>query len=114
MQIQRSQPTHWLHPSAVMLACLYQSLQTSTYQPRRLMKLLQAHMGLIHLVGPVPAEVGWQNMPPITPYIRSEQVSIWRLLSYLLHACEVLGSLDDKAYSEHALSHAGLCLWSIP
>ncbi|CAL5226864.1 g9736 [Coccomyxa viridis] len=74
--IQRSQPIHWLHPSAVMLACLYQSLQTSTYQPRRLMKLLQAHMGLIHLVGPVPAEVGWQNMPPITPYIRSEQALV--------------------------------------
>ncbi len=82
-QIQRMGATHWLHPTAVMLACLYQSLRAGPFQRRGLMKLLQEHMGLIHLVGPFPAEVGSHNMPPITPYLHSEQVLIWLPLSSL-------------------------------
>ena len=107
MQIQRLRPMHWLHPTAVLLASLYESLQTSTYQPRRLMKLLQQHMGMIHLVGPVPAQMGCQKMPPITPYILSEQVLIWLLLPYQSHAC-VQGSPDLNTAPRHAFSHTML------
>ena len=70
-------PIHWLHPKALILECLYERLQAAPCQPQRLKDFLRYHMGIIHLVGPYSAEVGWQKTPSITQYILSEEVLFW-------------------------------------
>ena len=59
-QIQVLRPVHWLHPRAVMLTVLYESLTRDPHIcnniPRRLRGLLEFHRTMICYDEPVAAE----------------------------------------------------------
>ena len=72
VQIQTVGPMHWLHPRAIMVTTLYDSLVICPGMPKRLRACLEFQKSLIRYVDPNPPEWYEQKLPA-TSY--SEQVS---------------------------------------
>ena len=72
MQIQTVGPIHWLHPRAIMVATLYDSIVLCPGAPKRLLDCLLFHKSLIRYQDPHPGMAGWQNCT--TASLRSEEV----------------------------------------
>ena len=71
VQIQTVGPIHWLHPRAIMVATLYDSIVICPGAPKRLLECLVFHKSLIRYVDPNPPEWYEQNLGAIS---YSEQV----------------------------------------
>ena len=71
-QIQTVGPIHWLHPRAIMVATLYDSIILCPGAPKRLLDCLLFHKSLIRYQDPHPGLAGWQRCT--TASLRSEEV----------------------------------------
>ncbi|CAL5227508.1 g10493 [Coccomyxa viridis] len=72
-QIQTVGPIHWLHPRAIMVATLYDSIVLCPGAPQRLLDCLLFHKSLIRYQDPHPGMAGWQHCT--TASLRSEEVN---------------------------------------
>ncbi len=83
-QIQTVGPIHWLHPRAIMVATLYDSIVLCPGAPKRLLDCLLFHKSLIRYQDPHPGMAGWQQCT--TASLRSEEVCC-AAHATCLHAC---------------------------
>ena len=82
VQIQTVGPIHWLHPRAIMVATLYDSIVICPGAPKRLLECLVFHKSLIRYVDPNPPEWYEQKLRAIS---YSEQVSYQTVPHLILH-----------------------------
>ena len=105
VQIQTVGPIHWLHPRAIMVSTLYDSIVICPGAPKRLLECLVFHKSLIRYVDPNPPEWYEQKLGAMS---YSEQVRHQKVPLLMLH----LHTPPSHAQSLHlqpCLRHALCC-----
>jgi hypothetical protein len=96
VQIQTVGHMHWLHPRAIMVATLYDSLVICPGMPKRLRACLEFQKSLIRYVDPNPPECYKQKLPATSSKIASMQ-AVNDAVSTRLQKDETLDSIPCRA-----------------